>query len=202
MPEPTSRQSEVLLFINNFFVQHHYAPTFREIAEQFSVSVRAAHDHVRALSRKGYIQTRQHCSRSIKLIKPPAASSTEKEMATVPIIGRVAAGVPFYSYQNFDGNVKVAHSQLPEGKHFALRVAGDSMHNAGILDGDIAIIRQQAVADNGDIVVAQVNDQVTLKRFFRERSRVRLQPENSAHTPIYSRAVTILGKLSMVLRSY
>ena len=202
MFETTNRQREVLRFINTYHSLHHYPPTFREIAAKFSVSVRAAHDHVEALKKKGYVQNEYLRSRSIKLTEYSSVNSGEEEMMVIPNIGRVAAGLPLFSHQNFDGYVKVVISQLIEGEYFALQIKGDSMQNAGILDGDTAVVRHQVVANNGDIIVAQINEQITLKRFFRERSRIRLQPENDLHPPIYSRSVTILGKLKMVVRSY
>ena len=204
MLEITDRQNQVLRFIADFFVYYRYAPTFREIATHFAISVRAAHDHVRVLQKKGYVHTSQSRSRALRVIKSSTSGGQEEGMTRIPIVGNVAAGTPLFSYENFDGYVRVASSQIAEseGVHFALRVEGDSMREAGILDGDIAVLRHQNTADNGDIVVAQINEQRTLKRFFRERSRIRLQPENSKYTPIYSRSVLVLGKLRLVMRDY
>ncbi len=202
MPGTTSRQREVLHFINAYRALHHYPPTFREIAAEFSVTVRAAHDHVGALKKKGYIQNEHLRSRSIKSVGFSSINSSKEEMVIIPRVGRVAAGLPLFSHQNFDGYIKVVASQLTEGEYFALQVQGDSMQNVGILDGDTAIIRYQVLANNGDIIVAQINEQITLKRFFRERGRVRLQSENDQNSPIYSRSVTVLGKLKMIVRSY
>jgi repressor LexA len=196
----TKRQDEVLDFIKEFLLRNKFPPTIREIANHFEISVKGAYDHVKALEKKGFIDRNQNRSRAIEIL---VDNDEESLMVSVPIIGRVAAGVPITSVENQDGAVLLSQDFLGKGVHFALKVKGDSMTGAGILDGDLAVIRHQVTAENGEIVVAQIDDDaVTLKRFFKERSRVKLQAENPAYNPIYAQGVRILGKLVSVIRRY
>lgn len=199
----TARQQEVLSFIQSFIHTNRYPPTIREIAESLKVSVKAAHDHVKALEKKEVIRYDANRSRTIEvLVAPEKKSKSLDVLREIPILGSVAAGVPVLAAENLEGTITVPEEQLSKGVYFALRVSGDSMSGAGILDGDIAVIKQQAIADNGDIVVAMVDEAVTIKRFFREPSRVQLRAENPRYTPIYTRDVRILGRLSQIIRQY
>jgi len=202
MKEPTERQQEVLRFISGFIRSHSYPPTIREVAEYFSISVRGAYDHVSALKRKGLLKLEDKRSRTMELVRT-GNQSVSPDIVNVPILGVVAAGRPILAEENWDGYVPVHTSLLKKNRqYFALQVKGDSMKGAGILDKDMALIQKQNTAQNGDIVVAVVdNEAVTLKRFFRERNTVRLQPENPAFKPIRSRNIRVLGKLSYVIRS-
>jgi len=202
MKEPTERQREVLRFISGFIRSHSYPPTIREVAEYFSISVRGAYDHVSALKRKGLLKLEDKRSRTMELVRTGNQSGSP-DIMNVPILGIVAAGRPILTEENWDGYIPVHMSLLKKNRqYFALKVKGDSMKDAGILDKDMALIQKQSTAQNGDIVVAVVdNEAVTLKRFFRERNTVRLQPENSAYKPIRSRNIRVLGKLSYVIRS-
>lgn len=199
----TARQQEVLSFIQSFIQTNRYPPTIREIAESFNVSVKAAHDHVKALEKKEMIRYDANRSRTIEVLVAPEEEVQSPELLReIPILGSVAAGLPVLAAENLEGTIAVPEEQLSKGVYFALRVRGDSMSGAGILDGDVAVIKQQAVADNGDIVVAMVDEAVTIKRFFREPSRVQLRAENPRYSPIYTRDVRILGRLSQIIRQY
>jgi repressor LexA len=201
MKEPTQRQQEVLSFINEFFQTHEYPPTIREIADYFSISVRGAYDHIAALKRKGFLKSEGKRSRTMGLIKP-GRGQRHGDIVNVPILGVVAAGRPILAEENWDGYMPVHSSLLKKNQqYFALEVKGDSMKDAGILDRDTAIIQKQNTVNNGDIVVAVVDEAVTLKRFFREKNAIRLQPENPAYNPMYSRNVQVLGRLACVIRS-
>jgi repressor LexA len=201
MKEPTRRQREVLTFIIDFIHSHSYPPTIREIAEYFSVSVKGAYDHVTALKRKGKLKFEDKRSRAMEVVR----TSEEWEynnMVNIPILGVVAAGRPILAEENWDGNIPVHSSFLKKNRqYFALKVRGDSMTGAGILEKDTALFQKQNTAKNGDIVVAVVDEKVTIKRFFKETNRIRLQPENPAHNPIYSQDVRVLGKLAYVIRA-
>ena len=200
MKELTKRQGEILDFIRSFIREHKYPPTIREIASSFEISVKGAYDHVKALKKKRQIRCDLGRSRAIEILEDPDEGP---EFVEVPIIGHVAAGVPLLAEENWDGTVKVSSEGLNNNNHFALRVQGDSMEGAGILDGDTAIFEERKVADNGDIVVAVINDEaVTLKRFFREQNRVKLKAENPVYPPIYTQNVRVLGKLSCIIRNY
>ncbi|HKJ85379.1 MAG TPA: transcriptional repressor LexA [Spirochaetia bacterium] len=196
----TGRQSEVLDCIKAFISEHHFPPTIREISESFSISVKGAYDHVKALEKKGFLRIDNNRSRTIEVVGQD--DDEDEQVREVPILGNVAAGLPLLAEENLEGTIRMPSEQLGSGSHFALHVRGDSMRNAGIMDGDLAVFRQQPVAENGDIVVAMVEEAVTLKRFFKEKNRVRLQAENPAYPPIFTQNVRVLGKLAHLIRSY
>ncbi|MDR1930433.1 MAG: transcriptional repressor LexA [Treponema sp.] len=201
MKEPTQRQKEVLTFIAEYLNIHSYPPTIREIADYFSISVKGAYDHVSALKKKGRIKLGDKRSRTMALVR--TGEDPEKDgFTSVPILGVVAAGKPILAEENWEGTLPIHDSFLKGNKqYFALKVKGDSMRDAGILDNDMTVIQKQNTARNGDIVVAVVDEAVTLKRFFKEANRVRLQPENPDYNPIYTRDIRVLGKLAYVIRS-
>ena len=196
----TKRQDEVLGFMKDFLLRNKFPPTIREIANNFEISVKGAYDHVKALEKKGIIHCNQNQSRSIEILEEV---DEERLLTSIPILGRVAAGVPILAEENLDGSVHLPQEFLGRGTYFALRVKGDSMTGAGIMDGDLAVIRSQNSAENGDIVVAMTEDDaVTLKRFFKERTRIKLQSENPAYNPLFLQNVRLLGKLVSVIRRY
>jgi repressor LexA len=202
MKEATERQKEVLDFIAGYINMHAYPPTIREVADYFAISVKGASDHLAALKRKGFLKQGDKKSRTIELVKPEKENAAD--CAEIPILGTVAAGKPILAEENIDGSIKVPYSFIRKtGKYFALRVKGDSMEGAGIMDGDVAVIEQKNTAHNGEIAVVMLDEAVTLKTFYRENARIRLQPENNKYSPIYcTRDVRILGRLAHILRSY
>lgn len=204
MRKLTDRQKEILLFIEGYIQENKYPPTIREISVHFSMTVRGAYDHLRALKKKGVIHTDSNRSRSIEVVAEEAPEVLRSTVVRqVPILGTVAAGVPILSQENFEGTVSLpSHYLRTSDKYFALKVRGDSMTDAGIVDGDVAIIRHQPVAKSGDIVVAMVDEAVTLKRFYKEQHRVKLQAENPKYPPIFTRDVRILGTLAHLIRNY
>jgi repressor LexA len=203
MKDLTERQKQVLQYISVFSAQNSYPPTVREIASHFAVSGGAIQEHLEALRKKNYISWADKRSRGIKILGTQIPDEDVNVSSRIPLLGSVAAGKPLLSEENYDGHVSVLFSHLKENKsYFALRVRGTSMINAGILDGDIAIIEQADKADNGQIVVAVLDDKITLKRFFLEAARVRLQSENPEFNPIYCRDVRIAGILSHIIREY
>ena len=201
MKEPTKRQMEVISFIGEYLQTHAYPPTIRELADNFSISIKGAQDHITALKKKGLLKQGDKKSRTMKLVK---TGEKEDVSAEIPILGSVAAGRPIMAVENMDGFIKLPKSFTKNNEnYFALHVRGDSMEEAGILDGDTAIIQQQNTVQNGEIAVVMLDDAVTLKTFYRENARIKLQPENSRYSPIYcSRDVQILGKLAHIIRSY
>ena len=200
MKSITRRQREILDYIKGYIVAHKFPPTIREISGNFSISVKGAYDHIKALERKGFIRLNTHRSRTIEVLEDLEDEKTAS--AEVPILGNVAAGRPLFAEENYDGTIRLPREYIRGGRNFALNVRGDSMRDAGIHDGDIAVFVHQNVADNGDIVVAMVDEAVTLKRFFKEKNRVKLQAENPDFPPIYTQDVRILGKLTHLIRSY
>jgi len=202
MKELTRRQKEVLSFIANHISRHSYPPTIREIAEHFTISVKGAYDHVAALKRKNCLKQDGNRSRTMALTESKEDEDS-KLLAKIPIVGTVAAGVPILSEENWEGTLTLHRPSLKKNRiYFAVKVCGDSMQDAGIMDGDMAVIEKQSVVRNGEIVVAVVDEAVTLKRFYKESSRIRLQAENPAYKPIYCQDVRVLGRLAQIIRNY
>jgi len=201
MKDLTERQKEVLSFIAEYLKKNSYPPAIREVADHFSISVKGAHDHIIALRKKGHLKQADKRPRTMGLTH--SLQEDSEEWVEVPLLGSVAAGAPLLAEENFDGNIMIHRSLLKKNKkYFALKVKGDSMLGAGILEGDTAIIEKQNTVRNGEIAVAMTDDAATLKRFFRESSRIRLQAENPAYKPIYSQHVRILGRLHTIIRNY
>jgi repressor LexA len=196
----TPRQREVFDFIRSFIAQKRYPPTIREIAAHFGFSVKGSFDHLKALRKKGFVRCANGRSRAIEVVADP--DDRQGKLVPVPVLGNVAAGKPLFAEENLTGFVQVPAGSLKKGQHFALQVRGDSMRDAGIIDGDVVVVAHQETADNGDIVVAMVDEAVTLKRFFAERNRVRLKAENPRYPPIYTQNVRILGRLAFLMRTY
>ena len=203
MKQITDRQKEVFSFIENFTKANDYPPTVREISEHFGISLRAVQDHISALQKKGFISTEQTRSRSIRILEDKKQSISKIFVDKVPLLGTVAAGRPLLCEENLDGYVNLTEPFIRPGKtYFALRVRGSSMINAGILEGDLAVIEQSSTAVDGQIVVAVLDDAITLKRFYKESARIRLQPENPDFQAIYCQNVRIVGILSSIVRTY
>jgi repressor LexA len=204
MKELTKRQKEILSFIAASVKNHSYPPTIREIADNFSISVKGAYDHITALKRKNYLKQDGNRSRALKLLHSKTDEDSDfGPIRKIHIVGTVAAGIPILSEENWEGTILLHQSALKKNKaYFAVRVRGDSMSGAGIMDGDMAIIEKLSVVKNGEIVVAVIDDAVTLKRFYRESTRIRLQAENPDYKPIYCRDLRILGRLAQIIRLY
>jgi len=203
MKELTARQQQVLQFIQDFTDENVCPPSVREIAEHFSISIKAVQDHIAALRKKEYLSQSEKRSRSLRVLKKTQPDVAKNTFVEIPLIGTIAAGKPLFCDENYESTVKLSDEFVKDGqKYFALHVRGTSMKDAGILDGDLAIIRQCNSANDGEIVVALIEDSVTLKRFFKEATRIRLQPENPDFKPIYSQDVQILGVLANLIRSY
>jgi len=190
------RQEEILRYIQKTMDERGYPPSVREIGEAIGLkSSSTVHAHLVHLEKKGYIRRNPTKPRAIELV---GASSS---VVRVPVVGRVAAGEPILAVENIEDTFPLPANFLKSSDNvFMLTIRGDSMINAGILDGDYIIVRQQNTAENGDIVVALLGDNATVKRFFKEDDCIRLQPENDALDPIRTKNVTILGKVIGVLR--
>lgn len=212
----TQRQQQTLEFIRKSIEERGYPPTLREIGEYMGIrSTNGVNDHLRALERKGYLRREDMKSRALKLVEEslpaaarnfPAAMNDDGDLLEVPVLGRVAAGLPLYAEENVIDTVRVDRMLVRGGKEvFGLRVTGDSMIEAGILNGDYIFVRKQSSADRGDIVVALIGDEATVKHYFPERDYVRFQPANSQMAPILVRAsdfksTMLLGKVVGVYR--
>jgi repressor LexA len=197
----TTRQREVFDFIRSFIHTKRYPPTIREIALNFGFSVKGSYDHVKALQKKGFIRCAGNRSRAIEVVAD-AEAERAPNLVSVPVLGAVAAGKPLFAEENLSGWIQVPAASLKKGQHFALQVRGDSMKDAGIMDGDVVVVSHQETAENGEIVVAMIDEAVTLKRFFVEKNRVRLKAENPKYPPLFTQNVRILGRLAFLMRSY
>lgn len=180
--EITEHQLRTLRVIRSFTAEHGFPPTVAEIAEALGIATTSVYEQVNQLVRKGYIERHPGKARGLSLTEETASLPTT--LVTIPIIGAVAAGQPILADENIIGEIAVDSSVIRGGKHFALAVKGDSMINAGILDGDLVVVRQQPVAESGDVVVALLGDEATVKRLSISNESIQLRPENPRHEPI------------------
>lgn len=199
--ELTAKQKEVLEYIAELVRTRGYPPTLDELGKRFGIrSTNGVRAHLRALERKGYIRRRARTSRGIELTIPIAPFASTDHVIEVPMVGRVAAGLPLLAVENIEGTLILDKGLVKGEGCFALRVKGESMVEDGILDGDYVLVRPQASAENGDVVVALLGDEATVKRFYREKHRVRLQPANSRMEPIFVKEARILGRVVALVR--
>ncbi len=192
MQEMTQKQEAVLGFISKRLFEDGHAPSIREMAKHFQVNIRAIQDRLKALERKGCLKRRPGLARGIELAD---------RLFQVPILGRVAAGSPVLAVEDVEGYLPVG-LRLKPGHYFALRVRGDSMVGAGILEGDFVIVRRQPTVEVGDIVVALLEEETTIKRFARRQGSPCLEAANPAYSPICGRPFDIIGKVVEVRRTY
>ncbi len=200
--ELTDRQREILDFIRAEIHRRGFPPSVREIGEAVGLSSSSTvHAHLAALEEKGFIRRDPSKPRALEVLdfRDNDLAVDYGQVSAVPLVGQVAAGQPILAAENIEGTMALPTEMAGEST-FILRVRGDSMIEAGILDGDYVVVRQQNTATNGDIVVALLDDEATVKRFFKESDHVRLQPENSAMEPIRTRDVRILGKVVALFR--
>ena len=198
----TDKQRKVLEFIKKELKTKGYPPSVREICEGLGIrSTSTVHVYLERLEKNGFIRRDPTKPRAIEVLEDTAFSS-KKEVVDVPIVGQVTAGKPILAVENIEDTFPIPAEKLPNGYVFMLKVKGDSMIEAGILDGDYVIVKQQPHAENGDIVVALIGDEATVKRFYKEKDHIRLQPENRYMDPILVRELTILGKVIGVIRFF
>jgi len=197
----SSRQLEILEIIKKEIALKGYPPSVREIGEAVGLtSSSTVHNHLNILEQKGYIRRDPTKPRAIEVLDSFSDYGARKTVH-VPIVGRVTAGEPILAIQNIEDSFPVPYDMVKSDSVFMLRVQGESMIEAGILDDDLILVRQQQSANNGDIVVALLEDEATVKRFYREKNMIRLQPENSSMEPIYTQNVAILGKVIGLYRT-
>jgi len=195
--ELTARQREILNFILSFARKRGFQPSMREIGNKFGIkSTYGVHRHLQALQKKGYLKRPAGQGRALELrhFAPPKGS------LEIPVVARVAAGEPLLAVENIEETLVVDQSLVKGKDSFFLRVQGDSMIGAHILDADYVLVKPQPSAENGDIVVALIEDEATVKRFYKEKTRIRLQPANSRYKPIFGRNIEIRGLVIGVIR--
>ena len=194
-------QAKILAYIEKATLQKGYPPSVREICDATGLkSTSTVHGHLIRLEKKGLLYRDSMKPRAISV--PSDHQMYRTEMINVPIVGRVSAGTPILATENIEDYIALPQSMLGEGEHYVLGVRGESMIEAGIMDGDYVVVRKQPTAYNGDIVVAMVKDDATVKRFYRENGHFRLQPENPTMEPIIVPEVTILGKVVSLYRIF
>lgn len=193
----SQKQMEILLYIKSELQRQGYPPAVREICKGVNLkSTSTVHGHLEKLEAKGYIRKDPTKPRALEILdREDDYLFIHKKTLDVPILGRVTAGAPILAVENIEDTYPVP-LELVEGHDvFMLRVQGESMIEAGILDGDLVLVKEQSQAYNGDIVVALLGEEATIKRFFKEKDMIRLQPENQFMQPIYSKDVSVLGKV-------
>jgi len=194
----TEKQDLIFRFIKESIKESGFPPTVREIGDQFNITVKGAYDHIKAIEKKGFIKTEQNKSRAIVITDDDVSAPS----ITVPLVGRIAAGSPILAKENIEDYLSFPQAAFGKGDFFALQVKGDSMINTGIFDGDLAIIKKQNTANNGDIIAALIDEEATLKRYRNDKGKIQLIAENPAYKPIIPDNLVILGKLSGVFRTY
>jgi repressor LexA len=208
----SDRQQHILDFLKEFTLRNGYPPSVREIGEAVGLSSSSTvHSHLGALENKGYIRRDPSSARALTVIADDDEKSASAEfegtprlprnVVELPVVGRVAAGAPILADQNIEESFMLPTQIVGDSSSFLLTVRGESMIEAGILDGDYVVVKEQPTANNGEIVVALIEDEATVKTFYKEPDRIRLQPENNTMEPIYVRDVTILGKVIALLRT-
>ena len=201
-PPLTDRQRKVLEYIQALIAERGHPPTIREIGRRFKIrSTNGVRTHLQALIKKGYLKKHALISRGLELTAKLSAG-----VGRLPLVGTVPAGNPIDAIENIEGEIAVDSTFLPRSDCFTLRVQGDSMKGAGILDGDLILVQKQQVARRGDIVVAIVDGEATVKRYFPERDRIRLQPENPEFQPIFAGKTSgefrLAGKVIGLMRRF
>jgi repressor LexA len=196
---PTERQARILEVIRDFTHERGYPPSVREIGERVGLSSSSTvQSHLKSLEKRGLIHRDPTKPRA--LVTDEAREARSVEHGVLPIIGKVAAGTPITAQENIEGDFPVPAELARKRGSFMLRVSGDSMIDAAILDGDLIVVSPQPDARNGEIVVAMLDGEATVKRFYREAGRVRLQPENRSMEPIYATDVTVVGRVEAIYR--
>lgn len=198
----SAKQQEILDYIKSQILERGFPPAVRDICEAVHLkSTSSVHSHLETLEKNGYIRRDPTKPRAIEILDD-SFQMLRRETANVPIVGRVAAGEPLLAEQNIEDYFPIPTEFLPNNQTFLLKVRGESMINAGILDGDYVLVEEQHTASNGDMVVALIEDGATVKTFYKEEGLIRLQPENDFMDPIIVRDVQILGKVIGVFRFF
>ena len=198
----TKKQQEILDYLKSQILNKGYPPAVRDICDAVHLkSTSSVHSHLETLEKNGYIRRDPTKPRAIEILDENF-NITRRELVSIPMVGRVAAGEPLLAVENIQGYFPVPAEYVPNTDTFMLRVKGESMINAGIFDGDSILVAKQETARNGDIVVALVEDSATVKTFYREDDHIRLQPENDTMDPIIVQDCSILGKVFGVFRLF
>lgn len=198
----TEKQQEILDYMKTQIINRGFPPSVREICEAVNLkSTSSVHSHLESLEKNGYIRRDPSKRRAIEIVDD-CYNLTRRELVNVPMVGTVTAGQPILAVENIEGYFPIPMEYMPNHETFMLRVKGESMINAGIFDGDQILVQKQNTANNGDFVVALIDDSVTVKTFYKENGYFRLQPENDTMEPIIVNDVSILGKVIGLFRMF
>ena len=199
----TKRQKEILRFIISEVRAHGYPPSVREIGHAVGLSSSSTvHAHLRNLENKGYLKRGEALPRAIGVLKDQGGTvrQTRRDIVDIPLVGRIAAGEPLLAEENIEEYVPLPAEFTSGDDSFMLSVSGDSMIEAGIMDGDFVVIQPQSTVDNGEIAAVMIDDSATVKRFYKDKNQFRLVPENRTMSPILTKEAAVLGKVVAVLR--
>jgi len=203
MPRMTPRQQQVLATIHDIMRETGLPPTVREIGQRVGLrSSCTVQRHLEALERKGYIRRSPTKARTIEIVGADNPVMIPRRSVPIPLVGAVAAGSPILAVENIEEVFAMPADLVAEENCFMLRIQGDSMIEAGLFDGDLAVVRQQSSAEDGDIVVALIEEEATVKRFYREDGKIRLQPANPAMEPVITDQAQIIGKVILSVRRF
>lgn len=198
----STKQREILDYIKSEILQRGYPPAVREICEAVHLkSTSSVHSHLETLEKNGYIRRDPTKPRAIEIVDD-SFNLARHEIVNVPIVGTVTAGQPILAIENIEGYFPLLSEDMPKSDTFMLKVKGESMINAGIFNGDLILVEKQSTAENGEIVVALIEDSATVKTFYKEENHFRLQPENDTMDPIIVNNVEILGKVRGLYRRF
>lgn len=200
----TKKQKRILEFIEKYARDNSYPPTLKDIAHKFQITIGTIQDHVFALQKKGYLERKKDKARGFKVIKTPDGfdKPQESDLGVIPLYGKVAAGEPIFANDNINGYIVFEKNDKGHKIHFALEVTGESMVDSGIYDGDIVIVRKQDQAEDGDIVIALLDDEATVKKLRKNSIKAYLEASNSKYKAIMNRPFKIIGKVIELRRKY
>ena len=196
----TIRQKEIVEFIERYISENDFPPTLKEIGEFFKITLKGSFDHIKALQKKGFISYVPKKSRSIRIMN--SISGEEKDVINIPVLGTVQAGLPILAHENFETMIKIPTNMFGKGELFGLRVRGDSMIDECIQEKDIAIIKKVSTFENGEIIVVDTGNGVTIKKGYKEKDNLRLEAANKNYSTIITKKARIIGKLIGIIRNY
>jgi repressor LexA len=205
MDKLTAKQKKILNYIENHRAEHTYPPTLKEIGLKFDITIGTVQDHIYALQRKGFLERKKDIARGFRVIKSDEEKAFEKmksDLNLIPLYGNVAAGEPIFASDNIQGYISMEKNTKGHKIHFALKVRGDSMTDSGIFDGDIVIVRKQDTAEDGEIVIAILDDEATVKTLRNKNIKAYLEASNSKYKAIINKPFQIIGKVIELRRDY
>lgn len=205
MEKLTKKQKRIFEFIEKHTIDNSFPPTYKEICEKFKYSIGTVQDYVAALVKKGYLEKKKDLARGFKLVKKSDGTDivkSNKDYEIIPLYGSVAAGEPIFANDNIQGYISMERSKKGHNIHFALKVKGDSMKDSGIYDGDIVVVKKQDSASDGDVVIALIEDEATVKTLRNSKIRAYLEASNSRYKAIVNKPFLIIGKVIELRRQY